>query len=386
MPSQEDDFLLLKQLLERDESALESLHDRYSSLLYSVALRIMGDPASAEEVTQDTFFQLWRNARQFDSTRGSLVGWLLTITRNRAISRLRHERLFNPEPLEDNSVLPQHCGFANALQVQIARELVSSALDALPATQRHAIMLAYFEGLTGEEIALHTGTPLGTTKTRLRSALTTMRRCLSDAPEPVASPGPPPPTDHATTVRLEDILITNQLCTRPCRPRIPDDGQSLRTLVQAAAVSPAQLVNCFLQLALNLCQADTAGLSFLDSDSNGGQLFRWTHLKGRLEQHVGGTTPRNFSPCGVTLDRDCPQLFSYPGRYFEYFNQTGIPIVEGLVIPFHVGTETEGTVWIVSHTKGPGFDSEDVRIMTQLTEFAACALHVTSLNAAEGHS
>jgi hypothetical protein len=157
-------------------------------------------------------------------------------------------------------------------------------------------------------------------------------------------------------------------------------------LIQVAAASPALLVNCFLQLALDLCEADTAGLSFLDNDSNGEQLFRWTHLKGRLEEHVGGTTPRNFSPCGVTLDRDSPQLFSYPGRYFEYFNQTGVPIVEGLVIPFHVGTETEGTVWIVSHTKGSGFDSEDVRIMTQLTEFAACALHVTSSNAAEGHS
>ena len=72
----------------------------------------------------------------------------------------------------------------------------------------------------------------------------------------------------------------------------------------------------------------------LETNPGGGQVFRWTNLAGKLEKYTGGTTPRGFSPCGVTMDRDSPQLFSYPGRYFQYFNEVATPIVEGLVVPF----------------------------------------------------
>ena len=94
-----------------------------------------------------------------------------------------------------------------------------------------------------------------------------------------------------------------------------------------------------------------------------------------LAKYVDGTTPRNFSPCGVTLDFNSPQLFEYPARYFDYFKDVDVPIVEGLVIPLHVG-KTEGTIWIVSHDESVRFDSEDARIMTSIAEFAGCALHL----------
>src|SRR5579872_6366325 len=94
MKNNEADATLVRQVVDGSEPALASLYDSYCSLLYSVALRITGDRGSAEEVVQDTFFQLWQNAALFDSSRGSLIGWLLALTRNRAISRLRKEHFF----------------------------------------------------------------------------------------------------------------------------------------------------------------------------------------------------------------------------------------------------------------------------------------------------
>ena len=93
---------------------------------------------------------------------------------------------------------------------------------------------------------------------------------------------------------------------------------------------------------------------------------------------VGGRTPRNFSPCGTTLDRGAPQLFSCPDRYFTYFEGVDTPIVEGLVIPFAVSGRALGTIWVVSHDEHRRFDAEDGRIMTALADFTAAALQTLS--------
>jgi RNA polymerase sigma factor (sigma-70 family) len=367
----ESDEVLIGRLAEtRDQRALESLHARYSTKLFSVALRILGDSASADELVQDIFFQLWQKVEQFDSQRGSLISWLLAITRNRAISRLRKNREGFGSDLEREADRIPATG-PTALDQHIVRELVSAALSNLSRPQRDAVTLAYFEGLTSEEIATHTRAPLGTVKTRLRSALREMKRTLS---RPISRSSAIPNRKDAA---LEDILITDLLFSRPLRLRDPkQEGEALQTLGTAVASFPQRLIDSLLQLALDLCRAGTAGLSFLEADSGGAKIFRWTHLAGKLRDCVGGTTPRNFSPCGVTLDRNSPQLFDRPGRYFHYFNGVPYPIVEGLVIPFHVGQVTEGTVWIVSHREDVRFDSEDARIMTSLTEFAGCALHL----------
>lgn len=286
--------------------------------------------------------------------------------------RQKKEPLFC-ESFREDTVAPFQTGKPGALEQQIARELVSAALSGLPEVQREAITLAYFDGLTGEEIAIHTKSSLGTTKSRLRSALRTMKRELSN-PRLSAPPAPEPDRRGAT---LENVLITDQLLSRSCRQRSSlQEAECVRILTQAVAASPEQMIDSFLKMPIELCRAGTAGLSFLETNASGEQVFRWTNLAGKLAKSVGGTTPRNFSPCGVTLDRDSTQLFAYPGRYFQYFNQVEVPIVEGLVIPFHVGPKTEGTVWIISHEEKSRFDSEDVRIMTNLAEFVGCALHL----------
>ena len=165
------------KIVARDEAALAALYDRYAAMLYSVLNRILRDSHAAEEILQDTFFQLWRSAARFDASRGSLAGWLLVMARNRAISRLRRRNPAAGDELGENTVvLPLNLESSVAHQQLLAR--VKSALEKLPAEQRACVELAYFEGLTHTEIAERTGDPLGTVKTRLRSAVESLKRNL----------------------------------------------------------------------------------------------------------------------------------------------------------------------------------------------------------------
>ncbi len=187
---------------------------------------------------------------------------------------------------------------------------------------------------------------------------------------PAAAPSEP--------ARLEDILLTDKLKSRRRRkPNSHYENIALHALVRVMATSPQELVDELLRLALELCNAGTSGLSLLEMSPQGEQVFRWTHLAGALRKHVGGSTPRNFSPCGVTLEHNAPQLFAQPARYFQYLGEVGVPIVEALVIPIYVGDQRPGTIWIVSHDDEIHFDSEDVRIMTVLAEFTSCVFQLT---------
>jgi len=177
---------------------------------------------------------------------------------------------------------------------------------------------------------------------------------------------------------LEDVLVTYKLRSRRRRKANSfQENLALRSLAKAMADSPDKLIDSLLSAALDLCCAGTAGLSMLETLPGGEQVFRWTHLAGEWSSHVGGTTPRNFSPSGVTLDLNAPQLFDHPSGRFEYLNGAGIEIVEGLVIPIRLGDQNPGTIWILSHDDECRFDAEDVRLMTGLAEFTAGALRVT---------
>ena len=161
----------------RDEGALAVLYDRYAGIISSVLRRILRDDQAAEEILQDIFFQLWNTASRFDSSRGSLPAWLVVIARNRAISRLRrHNPAAGEALLEGMAVSPFNLESFAARQQLVER--VKASLENLPKEQRAAVELAFFEGLTHSEIAARTGDPLGTVKTRLRSALETLRRTL----------------------------------------------------------------------------------------------------------------------------------------------------------------------------------------------------------------
>lgn len=174
------DSAFISRVMRRDESALAALYDRYAAMLLSALNRILRDPHAAEEILQDIFFQLWRDASRFDASRGSLPAWLLVIARNRAISRLRrHDPAAGNEFVENSVVL--RVNFEGALAQRQLLDRVKAALENLPREQRACVELAYFEGLTHSEIAARTGDPLGTVKTRLRSAVGSLRRTLAPA-------------------------------------------------------------------------------------------------------------------------------------------------------------------------------------------------------------
>ena len=155
---------------------MAELYQRYSSLVYSVALRVLGDTAAAEDVLQEVFMQLWRNPAAFDANRGSLGAWLAVIARNRAIDAVRKRR---PESNVEDVVVALDLDLASETARRIAIEKVRGVLAGMPAEQRRAVELAFFEGLTHTEIAAKTGEPLGTVKTRIRNALQTLRKVMA---------------------------------------------------------------------------------------------------------------------------------------------------------------------------------------------------------------
>ncbi len=178
------DSALVERIMAGDEGALSALYDRYSGMLYAMLLRILKDTGAAEEVLQDLFLQLWRGAARFDASRGSLGGWLLVIGRNRALSRLRgkQRREFVPDDIDGFSLdaVPSSEDLENeAARMQLMTRL-RGALAALPAEQREAVELAYFEGMTQTEIAARTGSPLGTVKSRVRAAMQTLKQLFDD--------------------------------------------------------------------------------------------------------------------------------------------------------------------------------------------------------------
>jgi PAS domain S-box-containing protein len=180
---------------------------------------------------------------------------------------------------------------------------------------------------------------------------------------------------QSETVTLNDILITEELSQRaPRPPNLLSENQALHTLARQLVNQPETMLQSLIDIALDLCCAETAGVSLLETTPNGEEIFRWNVLAGTLAQYVGGTTPRNFSPCGTCLDRGTPVLFSHPDRYFTYLQSAKVPIVEALVLPLIADRHALGTIWILSHDEQRHFDLEDVRLMTLLADFAAAHL------------
>jgi RNA polymerase sigma-70 factor (ECF subfamily) len=171
------DWSLLERVVRKDEAALSELYDRYCGLVYSEAKRILRDAGAAEEILQDLFYQVWRTASRFEPARGSLAGWLLVAARNRAISKLRR-KTGKSEELDENGVDLRVNVESSAAQ-KLLLEKVRAVMGGLPDVQRLALECAYFEGMTHSEIAAKTGEPLGTVKTRIRSAMETLKQVLS---------------------------------------------------------------------------------------------------------------------------------------------------------------------------------------------------------------
>jgi len=178
--NQVTDISLLQAIARKDEPALAALYDRYRLTLFGLLMRILNSREEAEDVLQEVFLQVWRRAADFDERRGRPFTWLVTLTRSRAIDRLRQlnsrERLVSsdPEVVAFSLLDPAQDAFRSE-----QRDLLAGALAELSEEQRHTLTLAYFEGLTQSEIAARLSSPLGTVKTRMRSGMIKLRELLS---------------------------------------------------------------------------------------------------------------------------------------------------------------------------------------------------------------
>jgi RNA polymerase sigma factor (sigma-70 family) len=174
--------LLVSRMCRCEEPALAELYDTLASRVYGLAMRIVHQPALAEEVVEDTFFQIWREANRFDSSRGKVIAWVLTICRSRALDALRRIDLTvlmeQPEELRAE-VESAFIDPASILEQFETGSAVRDALAALPARERQVVALAFFRGMTHQEIADSWSMPLGSVKTLLRRAFGQLREQLA---------------------------------------------------------------------------------------------------------------------------------------------------------------------------------------------------------------
>jgi RNA polymerase sigma-70 factor (ECF subfamily) len=179
----EDLSAIIAKVADGDQSALATLYDATSRLVFGLVLRIIGDRSTAEEVLLDVYTQVWRQAASYDLKRGAPLAWLTTIARSRSIDRLRSSRHDqNKEPLDNVAGLSGGGISPEEATVNSERQqIVRAALDALSPEQREVIELAYYSGLSHSEIALRLGQPLGTVKTRTRLAMMKLRDMLRPA-------------------------------------------------------------------------------------------------------------------------------------------------------------------------------------------------------------
>ena len=182
------------------------------------------------------------------------------------------------------------------------------------------------------------------------------------------------PDSTAGPAPLDAVVLRDAIARRPVRaPNIDAENAAYIALAKQLTEGSQAVLQSLVDAAVSLCDAGTAGVSLLEAQPAGPAIFRWTALSGALAAHIGGTTPRNFSPCGYCLDQGRPVHFSHPERRFEYFKKAGIPFVEALVLPFDVDGKPDGTIWIIAHDTSRKFDLEDVRIMTRIATFTGAA-------------
>jgi len=178
-----DESLLVAQIAQRDRKALNQLYDRYASILYSFAFKILASAEETEEVVLDVFSQVWKQAHNYSPQKGRVDTWLFVLTRSRSLDRLRTlQRTTRAMQVSLDAAKTQQSRSNEPIEtaiIQERRQQVLSALDQIPQEQQQAIELAYYKGLSCSAIATLTHTPLGTIKTRIRLGLKKLRQILN---------------------------------------------------------------------------------------------------------------------------------------------------------------------------------------------------------------
>ena len=181
----QDDLNLIQRIIAGDSAALGALYDRFGRLVFSLAFQITGDSGSAEEITQEVFLQIWNKASTYQTDQGKVATWVTSVARHKAIDALRRKGA-RPEGHQmefadgEEPDLVDPAGVEEQVELSQRSLVIRRAIAQLPLEQRQALTLAYFKGMTHQEVAEITGEPLGTIKTRIRLAMLKLRQMLVD--------------------------------------------------------------------------------------------------------------------------------------------------------------------------------------------------------------
>jgi GAF domain len=173
------------------------------------------------------------------------------------------------------------------------------------------------------------------------------------------------------------VIVTPQLVYRACRPaNLKEENEAFHELALCLVSEPDRFLDRLVEVALRLCQAGTVGISLESTDAEGKGIFRWIAMAGELKALIGGTTPRDFSPCGICVDQNQPTLMRDLVRAYPYLKDAPLPIIEALLLPWGIKGGPMGTLWVVAHSDDRNFDLHDVRVMGSLAAFAFGAIYL----------
>jgi len=177
--------------------------------------------------------------------------------------------------------------------------------------------------------------------------------------------------------QIENLIISYELWSRPTHtPDLQTEAAAIRRLADTMADDPSKMLQVCVEVALEQCRADTCGISVYERTETGEEIFRWVALTGVLKEHLHGTTPRHFSPCGVCVEAGAPILMRRPELIYKYLD-VGPPFNDVLLIPLsEKGSKLEGTIWVVAHDPARKFDAEDARLMQRIAIFTSAALQM----------
>ena len=353
-----EDLDLLARVGLGDQGAMASLYDRHSSLVYSVALRVCRDSVSAEEVLQNVFLQIWLAPQQFASELGGLREGLGILSRNLAIERMRQRN--SSEKRSPNRLYDP----VSHTEVSQLMQKPHSLVLLLPDADRRMLEMAFFDGKNPAEIAEETGLRVDMIPSRLRRALSAVRNEAAAAPN----------FSEDTGLEVFDLDTHTEFNARKLHARdLTLQMEGLRRLTHSFVQNPDTILQELVNAAVDLCGADSAGISLETEEKSDTNYYHWVATAGQYNGFLNAVLPRYPSACGICLERGKPQLFRVSQRFFDIMGIKAPLVTDGILLPWRVDN-TRGTIFIMAHGRTTAFDKDDGQMMRVLADFAAMAV------------
>ena len=355
------DIPLLASIGLGDQQAMASLFDRHSGLVYSVALRVCHDANSAQEVLLNIFLQTWLAPQSFAAGPGRLDAQLGILSRNLAMNLVRTRTSVDPS----NTAAPVYPLDPNHLKemCQLIRKPHSLVL-LLPDLGRQLLDMAFFDGKTPAAIAEETGLPVDVITSGIHGALSTLRN----------QPAHAPAASDDTGLEVLDLDTHPEFCARNLHRRdVTMQMEGLRRLTHSFVQNPDTILQELVNAAVELCGADSAGISLETEEKSDAQFYHWVATAGQYNGFMNAILPRYPSACGICLERGKPQLFRVNQRFFDIMGIEAPLVTDGILLPWQV-EETRGTIFIMAHGRTAAFDKDDGQMMRVLADFAAMAV------------